>query len=152
MRFALLYSLYTPLPSTHSLPYPTIKSKMDSIEKYGKISLALTTLEVYKMNNYEYLKFYWNYIDEETPVVIFYEIDLDNERYATRMTEVFHNRTSVPVIEPGFPFITEAPVPTVEEINQEDDFFAELISKEEFEEAYHGKHYFGTIQFPLNKR
>lgn len=104
------------------------------------------------MNNYEYLKFYWNYIDEETPVVIFYEIDLDNERYATRMTEVFHNRTSVPVVEPGFPFITEAPVPTAEELNQEDDFFAELISKEEFEEAYHGKHYFGTIQFPLNKR
>lgn len=105
-------------------------------------------MEESKVNNYEYLKFYWDYIDEETPVVIFYEIDLDNERYATRMTEVFRNRTSVPFVDPGFPFVTEAPVPTVEEINQEAEFFAELISKEEFEEAYHNKQYSGTIQFP----
>lgn len=100
------------------------------------------------MNKYEYIKFYWKYIDDETPVVLFYEIDLENERYATRMTEIFRNRKAIPVIEPGFEFITEAPVPTINEINTDDEFFAEIISKEEFEEVYHCKIYSGNILFP----
>ena len=39
-----------------------------------------------------------------------------------------------PVIEEGFDFVTEAPIPTVEEINCEPEFCAEIISKEKFEE------------------
>ena len=103
------------------------------------------------MNQFEYLKWYWDYIDEETPIVLFYEIDQENERYATRMTEVFHDRKAVPVIEPGFEFVTEAPVPPVDEINQETEFWAELISKEEFEEAYHNQIYFGNVEFPQRR-
>lgn len=102
---------------------------------------------------YEYLKCYWRYIDDETPVLLFYEVDLENERYATRMTEIFSDRRAVPVVEEGFPFITEAPVPTVDEINQkeedqEDGFFAVVIPKEEFEEVYHSSVYPGEISFP----
>ena len=31
---------------------------------------------------YEYIKWFWKYIDDETPVLLFYEVDLENERYA----------------------------------------------------------------------
>lgn len=99
-------------------------------------------------HRFEYIKLYWKYIDEETPVLLFYEIDLDGERYATRMTEVFENRKAVPVIEAGFEFITEAPIPTIDEINKEDEFFAEIISREEFEEVYRCCMYSGALKFP----
>ena len=97
---------------------------------------------------FEYLKCYWKYIDDETPVLLFYEVDLENERYATRMTEVFSDRRAVPVVGEGFEFITEAPVLTIDEINQEDEFFAIAILKEEFEEIYHSSVYLGEIAFP----
>lgn len=96
---------------------------------------------------YEYIKCFWKYIDEETPVLLFYEVDLENERYATRMTEVFSDRRAVPVDE-GYAFVTEAPVPTVDEINQKDEFFAMVISREEFEEIYQSSIYLGKITFP----
>ena len=85
------------------------------------------------MDKFQYIKCYWKYIDDETPVVLFYEVDLENERYATRMTEVFANRKAVPVIERGFEFITEASIPTIDEINEKEEFCAVIISKEEFQ-------------------
>lgn len=100
------------------------------------------------MKKFEYIKCFWKYIDDETPVLLFYEIDLENERYATRSTEVFPNKSIVPVIENGFEFVTEAPVPNIEEINKETEFFSEIISKEEFENVYQSKKYMGDISFP----
>lgn len=100
------------------------------------------------MAKFEYIKWYWDYIDDETPVLLFYEVDLENERYATRMTEVFPDKTVRPRIEEGWEFITEAPVPTVEEINQEPEFYALLISKAEFERVYQEKTYPESIAFP----
>lgn len=41
-----------------------------------------------KSKQFEYIKWFWKYIDDETPVILFYEVDLENERYATRMAEV----------------------------------------------------------------
>ncbi len=102
----------------------------------------------------EYIKFFWKYIDEETPVLLFYEVDVNEERYATRMIEVYKNRAIKKVIEEGFPFVTEAPVPTVDEINMDSDFFACIITREEFEEIYHsdGQKYNGPIEFPEKPR
>ncbi len=54
------------------------------------------------MGKYEYLKCFWKYIDDETPVLLFYEVDLENERYATRMVEVFCDRRVKQIIEEGF--------------------------------------------------
>ena len=100
------------------------------------------------MNKFEYIKWFWKYIDDETPILLFYEIDLENERYATRMTEVFADKRAIPVIEKGFDYITEAPVPTIDEINKEPEFFAVTISKEEFENVYKSEKYTGKISFP----
>lgn len=101
-----------------------------------------------EMMRFEYIKWFWKYIDAETPVLLFYEVDLENERYTTRMTEVFCDKTAKPVIEEGFEFITEAPVPEIEEINCDPEFYAEIISREEFEEVYYAEKYSGSIEFP----
>lgn len=85
---------------------------------------------------YEYIKCFWKYIDEETPVIMFYEVDLENERYATRMIEVFPNGKISLGANEGFAFVSEAPVPNVDEINQDDEFMAKGISKAEFEKMY----------------
>ena len=102
------------------------------------------------MNRFEYIKCFWKYIDDETPVLLFYEIDTENERYATRMTEVFSDKRAIPVIENGFDFITEAPVPTTDEINKDPQFNAVIISKEEFENAYISEEYAGELGFPIS--
>lgn len=98
--------------------------------------------------NYEYIKWYWNHTDNEYAVIIFYELDLENERYATRMAEVFSDRSIVPVIEERFDFITEGPVPKIDEINANPEYYAEIISKEEFETVYIANRYDGDISFP----
>ncbi len=71
---------------------------------------------------FEYIKCYWKYIDKETPIISFYEVDLQNERYGVRVAEVFIDRTVSQVVEKGFDFVTEAPVPTINEINKEPEF------------------------------
>lgn len=101
-----------------------------------------------KMKKFEYIKWFWKYIDNETPVLLFYEVDLENERYATRMAEVFCDKVVKPVMEEGFDFVTEAPIPMVEEINREPEFSAEIISKEKFEEVYNSEKYMGCVEFP----
>ena len=84
------------------------------------------------MERYEYIKCNWNYIDDETPVILFYEVDLENERYARRMIEVFSNgRISL----------------EVDEINQDEDFLAQVITKEEFEKTYQLHEYFENLGF-----
>ncbi len=75
---------------------------------------------------------------------------MQNERYGIRLAEVFIDRKVLQVVEKGFDFITEAPVPTVSEINIEPEFFAEIISYEEFEKVYESDIYSDNIDFPKN--
>ena len=101
------------------------------------------------MSKFEYVKWFWKYIDDETPVLLFYEVDLENERYATRMIEVYSDKSVNIVVEEGFDFITEAPVPTIEEINRELEFYALNISGDEFESVYSAEIYSESIDFPM---
>lgn len=100
------------------------------------------------MKKYEYIKWYWDHDDKGYPVIFFYEVDPENERYATRMAEVYADRTIKQVIEEGFEFITEAPIPVIEEINAQPEYFAEIITKEEFELIYQQEIYTDDICFP----
>ena len=43
--------------------------------------------------------------------------------------------------------MTEAPVPTVSEINADPDYYAEVITKEEFDTVYNSNRYEGSIVF-----
>ncbi|MBP3760341.1 MAG: hypothetical protein J6I55_02515 [Ruminococcus sp.] len=100
------------------------------------------------MDKFEYIKWFWKHNYNDTPILLFYEIDLENERYATRMVEVFSDKKAIPIIEDGFDYITEEPIPTIDEINLEPEFFAVISSKEEFENVYKSEKYAGEINFP----
>ena len=88
------------------------------------------------MGRFEYLKWNGKQSGAEDEFLLFYEVDLENERYATRMAEVQKDGSVKQVVEDGFEFVTETPVPTINEINSEPEWQAELITKEEFEEVY----------------
>jgi hypothetical protein len=71
------------------------------------------------MAKFEYIKWFVKDYNYDMAPVLIYEVDLENERYATRMIEIYEDRRIKKVEEPGFEFITEAPVPTIQEINIE---------------------------------
>ena len=100
------------------------------------------------MDRYEYIKWYVKDFHVEYAPVLFYEVDKDQERYVTRMAEVYDDYSIKQVIDSGSAFVTEAPVPTVSEINTDSDYFAELISREEFDAVYNSSRYDGSILFP----
>lgn len=88
------------------------------------------------MSKFEYIKWRGNQSDKNDDFLLFYEVDLENERYATRMVEVHKDETVEPIIEEGFEFVTEGSVPTIAEINSESERHAEIITKEDFEKIY----------------
>ena len=100
------------------------------------------------MDRYEYIKWYVKDFHGEYAPLLFYEVDKDQERYATRMAEVYDDYSIKQVIDSGSAFVTEAPVPTVSGINTDSDYFAELISREEFDAVYNSSRYDGSILFP----
>lgn len=81
----------------------------------------------------EYVKYYWKYIDEETPILIFAE--LDEERYSTRQVEVFPDR-HIEIMGDKEAYVSEAPYPSNEEIDNMGEFKILNISKYEFEEIW----------------
>ena len=81
-------------------------------------------------------------------VILFYKVDKANERYATRMAEVYDDYSVKQVVESGSECVTEAPVPTVREINAGPDYYAEVITKEEFDTVYNSNKNEASIVFP----
>ena len=55
---------------------------------------------------YEYISCDWKHNFEEEPVTILYEVDLDEERYATRMIEVFADGHTNNLQDKEWKFIT----------------------------------------------
>ncbi len=90
----------------------------------------------------EYIKLYWEHTspkEKDEPVVILYEVDLSEERYATRSVDICANRRAVNVEGKEFGFVTECPVPAVDEFNSDEygaEFKACLITEEEFERTW----------------
>ena len=102
----------------------------------------------------EYLKCFWYHSYEDSSVILFYEIDETEERYARRLVEVFSDRQIKRADNEGFEFITEVPVPTPEQINKmscsdKPEWFALTITKEEFEQvwAMDGQIYTGNLVY-----
>lgn len=106
-------------------------------------------------SNKQYLKLYWKHDYPTDPLVLIYEVDLAEDRYATRMIEIFADRRVENKEDKGFGFVTEAPVPTVEEFNTTEygeEFFAEQISKSEFEGIWNTGAYKGKLTVELNNQ
>ena len=89
------------------------------------------------MRRFEYIKLYMKEDVDSSPLAI-YEIDNENERYATRMADILADGQVVPFIEEGLKFVTEAPLPLLDEMNSTDPqiIYAEEITKEDFEAIY----------------
>ena len=85
----------------------------------------------------EYIKLYWKHNEKDTdPVAILYEVDIEEDRYAVRLINIFADRHTENQEDPAWGWVTEAPVPAAEEFNSYEygeEFKAHLITKEHFE-------------------
>lgn len=98
----------------------------------------------------EYVKLFWKHDYPDDPVVIIYEVDLDDERYAIRLIDIYADGHTSNQEDKAWGYVTEAPVETVEGINAGDigeGLNACLISKEEFEEIWNTGVYNGDLVF-----
>lgn len=96
----------------------------------------------------EYIQLFMEYESDDMPMVFFYEIDLNDERFALREIEVFVDRT-VKLNDDLYSDVIEAcPIPTVDEFNAKiygEGFYAKIISREEFDKIWITKIYTGSL-------
>ncbi|HEY9575482.1 MAG TPA: hypothetical protein VIR32_08085 [Lachnospiraceae bacterium] len=99
-------------------------------------------------SNVEYIKLFMEFESIDMPVVYFYEVDIDDDRFALRSIEVFSNR-DVKLIYNLYRDVIEAcHIPTVDELNEKvwgEGFFAITISKEEFDRIWNSRIYSGSL-------
>ena len=68
-------------------------------------------------SNNEYIQLFMEYESDDMPMVYFYEVNLDDDRFALRAIEVFVNRM-VKIYKDLYCDVIEAcPIPTVDELN-----------------------------------
>ena len=99
-------------------------------------------------NEIEYVKLFMEFESDDLPVVYFYEVDLNDNRFALREMEVFADRTVKIENDLYRDVIEVCPIPTVDELNAKvwgDGFYATIISKEEFDEIWNTGIYNGSL-------
>lgn len=87
----------------------------------------------------EYIKIFLEYESDDMPMVYFYEVDLNDDRFALRAIEVFVNRTVTFYNDLYCDVVEACPIPTVDEFNAKvwgEGFYAAIISKDEFDEIW----------------
>ncbi len=90
----------------------------------------------------EYIKLYWEHNFDDEPIVIFYEVCVEDERLAKRSIDVYANGETKNVDDLYEGVIEITPIPTIEEFNSGawgDEFFASLVTQEEFESVWINK-------------
>ena len=99
-------------------------------------------------SNIEYIKLFMEFESDDMPVVYFYEVNLDDDRYALRAIEIFASRR-VKLTNDLYQDVIEAcPIPTVAEFNEKvwgEGFYAIVISKEEFDIIWNSGIYNGNL-------
>lgn len=98
----------------------------------------------------EYLRLYWEHDCPADPVIIIYEVDLDDERYAIRLIDIYADGHTDNQEDRAWGYVTEAPVPEREEFNNGKcgaELRADLITREEFEEIWNTGIYNGDLMF-----
>lgn len=86
----------------------------------------------------KYLKTIWNHNHQDEPSNIYQEID--DSSYEVRKIEIMKDGQVIGYAseagEFGASILADQKIPTIEEINQEDEFIAVEITKIEFENAW----------------
>lgn len=96
----------------------------------------------------EYIQLFMEYESDDMPVIYFYEVDLNDNRFALRQMEVFADRTVKIENDLYHDVIEVCPIPTVDEFNTKvwgEGFYAAIISKEEFDEIWNTRIYSGNL-------
>lgn len=90
----------------------------------------------------EYIKLFWEHDLEDEPVVIYYEVDVENERMAVRSIDLFRNGETENISDFYRDVIEILPIPTAEAFNAGEYgqvFRACLITREEFEKVWNAQ-------------
>lgn len=91
------------------------------------------------MNPFEYIKLFWQHEQNDDPVILLYEVDLDNERLARRSIDIFADGTCRNINDLYEDAIEITPIPSIEEFQSHiwgEELCACLIEKEEFEQIW----------------
>lgn len=99
-------------------------------------------------NNIEYIKVFMKYESDDMPVLYFYEVDLEDERYCLRAIEIMINRQVKTMDDLYDNAIEITPIPTVDELNSMDwgvELHAIRITKDKFEEVWGNGSYSGNL-------
>lgn len=93
----------------------------------------------------EYIKLFMEYESEDMPMVYFYEVNLDDNRFCRRAIEIFASRR-VNLMDDLYRDVIEAvPIPTKEEFNGGNGFRAFAVSQNEFEKVWESGVYNGNL-------
>ena len=97
----------------------------------------------------EYIKLFMEYESEDMPIVYFYEVNLDDNRFCCRAIEIFASR-QVRLIDDLYRDVIEAvSIPTKEEFNANiwgNGFRAFAVTKNEFEKVWESGVYNGNLK------
>lgn len=96
----------------------------------------------------EYIQLFMEYESADMPMVYFYEVDLNDDRFALRAIEVFVNRTVKFYNDLYCGVIEMCPIPTVDEFNAKvwgEGFYATIISKDKFDKIWNSGIYNGSL-------
>lgn len=98
--------------------------------------------------NLEYIQLFMEYESNDMPMVYFYEVDMKDNRFALRAIEVFADRTVKLYNDLYNDAIEMCPIPTVQDFNRKiwgNGFYANNISKDEFDEVWNKRIYSGML-------
>lgn len=96
----------------------------------------------------EYIKLFMKYESEDMPIVYFYEVDLDDNRFCCRAIEIFASRRVHLICNLYGNVIETVPIPTKEEFNANiwgSGFRAFVVSQSEFEKVWESGIYNGNL-------
>lgn len=101
------------------------------------------------INTVEYIKLFWEHALDNEPVVILYEVNVENDRLALRSIDIFSDGSCKNIVDPYEDVIEIVSIPTVEEFNAHiwgEEFYACFMSKQEFEEIWRTHIYSGSLR------
>ena len=68
--------------------------------------------------NIEYIQLFMEYESDDMPMVYFYEVDVNDDRFALRAIEIFVDRTVKFYNDLYCDVVEVCPIPTVDELNE----------------------------------
>ena len=96
------------------------------------------------MNSFEYIKLFWQHEQNDDPVILLYEVELENERLARRSIDIFADGSCKKWNDLYEGAIEITPIPTIEEFQSHiwgEELYACLIEQEEFEHIWRTRRY-----------